>query len=620
MKDIGHRRSLLQVFFTHFLLSCPDVARAVEADLARDIHKMAQYLVRHHWEEPRPLSLMASVATDESAWMVVNLLKTGQELPSSVITLPGDGNGNVCAGDDHDDHETSPLYLILCSSCGKKIASFHSQSGCPAGLGWTKSLLMPHYMNVSYFDLHLNSEVYTYSDDDSSDIVTLSEAYAVKNGPRFANVIGIWNISSCEMTYWKSPSVWERRKDLGGLTLVVSYLDYYPITDPTDRFNLTGLFPDIVRVIASGSNFKVAFQLAKDGIYGGVDSDGNLLGLIGELTRKEVDICAGGLAMSAERVELIDFSLEMYRDRVSLVIKSDFVPKLNFNVYFDALMRSSWMAFFVLIGVMSAILSVIYRSHEWEEVNLVYSATFIVLLICQKSNDSGIERAPAPSMKTVYITASFFAFLSFSLYSAVLTSTMISQSQAFHINSFEELLEYDNIALGTWRNTHAHELFLNAKKGTVHHKVHEKFMKSRPEALYSGYEESKEKFRTIDNMVAFDYIVGYLNGEGGVRPLEDFEDHIPSPLAFGFPKHSEFLAFFNYQVTKLRQSGLLHKLMLKWNLVDVQGHHESDEFTLGSLGYDNLNFPSFCLVSGMVVGVAFLILERLMSWARRQRT
>ena len=73
----------------------------------------------------------------------------------------------------------------------------------------------------------------------------------------------------------------------------------------------TGLFQDILSELEARLNFSAVTTVSADGKWGGWSTDvgnGTFNGLVGMLVIGEADLVTGGLTVTAQRSEAIDFT------------------------------------------------------------------------------------------------------------------------------------------------------------------------------------------------------------------------------------------------------------------------------------------------------------------------
>ena len=88
------------------------------------------------------------------------------------------------------------------------------------------------------------------------------------------------------------PGIWQRRSDLRGVYLRVSFHALGPLSTPiwdTQGKNIIdakGFFIDILRILSKELNFTIEYVKGPDGTWAGKDENGNWTGLVGMLVRE----------------------------------------------------------------------------------------------------------------------------------------------------------------------------------------------------------------------------------------------------------------------------------------------------------------------------------------------
>lgn len=67
---------------------------------------------------------------------------------------------------------------------------------------------------------------------------------------------------------------------------------------------LTGIMPEMFKIIASELNITWSMHRAKDGFFGTTTQDGAWNGLIGELYRDEIDLGLAALTVTKDRMQV----------------------------------------------------------------------------------------------------------------------------------------------------------------------------------------------------------------------------------------------------------------------------------------------------------------------------
>ena len=106
------------------------------------------------------------------------------------------------------------------------------------------------------------------------------------------------------------------------------------------------------------------------------------------------------------------------------------------------------------------------------------SNALALVLIALFQRDYPIEKR-ACSTKVLFFTVCAFAYLVFSCYTAILTSTMISKPTEVMLSSLTELVD-GGYSIVVWKNTATHALFRDSPPGTEYNYVWENLIKDNP--------------------------------------------------------------------------------------------------------------------------------------------
>ena len=83
-------------------------------------------------------------------------------------------------------------------------------------------------------------------------------------------------------------------------------------------------------------NANYNIQLGPDGEWGVPTGNGSWSGLVGYLARKEADMVVAALSRESKRDEVIDFSLTVDLDELTLIVrKQEEGPKLNVFAFWN---------------------------------------------------------------------------------------------------------------------------------------------------------------------------------------------------------------------------------------------------------------------------------------------
>ena len=89
----------------------------------------------------------------------------------------------------------------------------------------------------------------------------------------------------------------------------------------------------------------------------------------------------------------------------------------------------------------------------------------------------------------------------------------------------------------------------------------------------------------------------------------NLDDQILTPAAMAFPQSSGLVKPFSVFILKLRESGILQKLKMKWKLSKGIRLNEPSPGSGTVLGFENVSFPFAVLVLGILAAFILSLLE-----------
>ncbi len=534
--------------------------------------------------------------SDESYESFVTSL--GASNKGSIVLAGHDTQMELLEGIFKDEYGL--LYAIDCAtSCGRF-------SQLPSNL--SQIFLLPNHVPDQNFNLRLDSNVYTYlrgGKDEGTALTRIQELYAVNNGTRRRDSIGVWDEEKDIFLLQKPGEKWERRQDLGGAILTSSNMEDKPFFHEED---ITGFSVDLVMDIASRANFTLDFSFSPaDRKWGARAADGSYNGIIGVLERREVDISITALSMDVERQRVIDFTHPICRQETTLIVKQQNQTRVDLNVYFYALSIGSWFG----VAVSVALISVVITLPKWFAGGFMCTHIMEALAktLLHLGQRDGLFKETKISTRIVFFTSCLFGCLIFSCYSANLTSSMVNQEVPV-VSSLRQVLD-GGYRLAMYRDTYLYDAFRQAESGTLHNEVFQKLIKDDPGATYDSADEAHQMFRTNGpKFGAFDLELTFVAFED-LDPVKQFDDKWIVKCAWGLVKESEFTDFFNHHLLKLKQSGFFNRLELKWKLQHMSRTKTMmrREQGIPALGYDNSLFPFVALSMGAAASMIFVCCE-----------
>ena len=479
------------------------------------------------------------------------------------------------------------------------------------------TLFIPQIADTTFLEklkLRLDSGLFLYERKINASVV-LHEAYAIKGGPPRSQVIGSWSIQDGLMV--TQGNMFERRKNLSGVTVINTVLPWVPISvieEDGSGFRQSGLCGEQFEVLKQMLGFTAKFVQPEDGAWG--TDQGNLTwnGMVGMLQRGEADVSSTGLSPNLARAQSVDFTRILLHYEVGVTLPRTDTVFINYLVYVDVFFANLWFTIAGMAITLSTCFFIIALqrgnriTEDPERFGILNSFALVFLIFLQRDypiNKSGI------STRILYFTTCASAFLIFATYESVLTSWMTAKEPPAKIRSFEDIRDQE-LTLYFWKGGIL-ESFLRDNFGPDT-AAHELYMAGR------GLSSTKEAFDAVrgdKDAAVFDTFVTFWGQDHYTKTAK--MDEISSVLgAWGLQKDSEFRDMFNHHLAKMHETGVLSLVDTKWMSPDRPQTPVDPSQVFTSLGGDMLFFPFSFLLIGIVGSVTFAAIEKVLISCQRR--
>ena len=202
--------------------------------------------------------------------------------------------------------------------------------------------------------------------------------------------------------------------------------------------------------------------------------------MVGELAEKRADVCAGGLALTLERMEVVDYSFALIPTMQTLTVRNPFHQArgsgdssdgdgdgdgdantlVDSGFFLTVLAPTAWVGIFVM-GVAVGLASVLISRKPLRRMtslrtlseSLARGMVGYALSLIQLDSAWMLSESHAWSLKWLKWSFSVCGFLVFAAYTSDLTATMTAGVSEAMPKSFEELIEgeYQELLLHTIR-------------------------------------------------------------------------------------------------------------------------------------------------------------------------
>ena len=255
----------------------------------------------------------------------------------------------------------------------------------------------------------------------------------------------------------------------------ISVYNFYAYFTISGTLTYHGMFPSLLYSIQNALNFDILWTSPEDEQWGISDEDGNWNGIVEELRTNRADIATCGLTISAVRESVIDFTVGVINDPITLVKLKPNGEEMNVSAYIYIFTPMAWLL--IIIGIFVLAICVFFVSYQLnqkmhspedsENFGPVNALGFVLVAMIQQ--DYTILKDSITS-RIISLVTYLFAFLIFAYYSAFLTSLMATQDLPVEIKSFQEVLEQD-LDLIMWKSSSYEQIIKDSKPGSAMNKV-----------------------------------------------------------------------------------------------------------------------------------------------------
>ncbi|PSN50309.1 Ionotropic receptor 135, partial [Blattella germanica] len=439
--------------------------------------------------------------------------------------------------------------------------------------------------------------------------VDLTEVYRVSdNSPLQTDKFGVWN--SAEGLKAPQKSLQGRRTSLHGLALKTGLKIEVPVSgDKTDeRESSTGFFLEYWENMEKWMNFTTEYLYPSDGAYGGKLENGSWSGVIGMLMSKEVDASSVAFEMTADRAQVVDFTLPLYNIRSVMIIRMPSTVALTWNAFLNPFSHKLWG---IVIFAMILCILCIATTKEFG----FSTSSFLVAGIFCLQGHSLSQRTT--SLRLLLLTAYVTAVVIMASYSASFISSLTLRKPKLPFKNFREFLQDGSYQLSMLPST-SRLNFFKSSQAEIIKQVYRKTISPSEKSLPTEELEGMERLCTHDNLA---YIVsdkhlayfGHMMSCGYKVVPGAF---VPGSVAIALRKGSPYKGLFNYMIRKLRRGGHVR-------IIYERFASKRKKSLKGYVHYD-INLPDvapilFVLLWGVLQASCFLLIERCVYWLACKR-
>ena len=434
--------------------------------------------------------------------------------------------------------------------------------------------------------------------------------------------------------------IWNRRKDLFGCKMKISYFDDHPqviivnnskgnrqMKESKSEYltagNLTldGTEIELFKNLMQELNFTVEWIYVSSHLYGEFNNgDKSWSGVMGQLQLGEAEMSIFQLSVLLERSLFVQFSIPTASNDFGLYMQ---IPKQSFSwsTFSKVLSLSYWMAVFTVGLLCSLVLCFTFRwldrkknyyhsttSTEMEDLANNFGSGFSIvgLSLAQEDVNHGrqLDFSSSNSIKMLYLTICLFGAFNYMFWDAGLTSTLTVQNFELPIKNLKDLLSKRDFQLMVLHGSASESYFSGAAEKTKSSDAKtlwKETMKGNKKAMtYSIEEQEAAILRDKKNVMFIDPLSANLWTNYPCKITAAPQRYNEHSIAYPFKKNSTFTKVFNSALNRMMETG---------SLTSINRHRSkfkplsncNEERGWASLGYQNI-FSAF-----VVAGIGFFI-------------
>ncbi|KAK6172629.1 hypothetical protein SNE40_016245 [Patella caerulea] len=350
---------------------------------------------------------------------------------------------------------------------------------------------------------------------------------------------------------------------------VPSFLQHH--VDDKNRTVYTGILVELTEQLAKLLNFTFTFKLVVDG-YGGQNEAGEWQGLVGQLTRQEVDMVIADLSLTTERSRVIDYILPpFHKTNLAALCKKGIDTEGDWMKIFRPFQGCIYLTILATIFFVAILFYLLtaycIRLPGDEEVSkdmvlpLLHILIWLFGILCARGDGLGTKNMP---IRILVVSFSMFCLILSGVYVGNLTASLTTIKYTKPFNNLDELVE-----LPEWRwgmpYFELYEQIMNTSRDPILQKIWKglvEFNKTDPSTFIMDANVHIDKLLTSGEKYVYigpDSKYRMLNrNDCNVEIIDSIYSYFPSAIAV--TKNSYLKSDLEYAMGRISDSGFLKTL------------------------------------------------------------
>ncbi|XP_067004617.2 glutamate receptor ionotropic, delta-1 [Anabrus simplex] len=349
-------------------------------------------------------------------------------------------------------------------------------------------------------------------------------------------------------------SFYDRRNNLQGLQLravTKNSLPFISVVKNVTHVEVSSFVGNVWHVLEKSMNFTTQYDVSSAQTYND---------LVAAVTEGNVDLALSYVTVTWQRAAIVDFTSPLLFSSYYVYIKKLQATRTLGNTFLKPFSYGIWVSInFSLCGV-AAVMGMIYCTlHHIGVEPRVPSLSSCLLTTYRVFCSQGQARLPrSSSLRMLLISVYLTAVTVVAAYSATLIASLTVQRVSLPFKDIEGLLKNGKYKFGMARGSAEHSIVENSSDITLHQLSENLKDPSVPKEALTGLKYvCEDKFAY---MTTLDYAQAHKKTlPCDIVYLPNFSFRVS--VAFPMQKGSPYIGIFNYNIKRMRGSGLIKKIM-----------------------------------------------------------
>ncbi len=413
----------------------------------------------------------------------------------------------------------------------------------------------------------------------------------------------VWRVRWPEAD-WPSET-FANKTNFMGHTLRVAYDIWRPFFFENSLGSFDGILYRVAMMIATRLNLTIQFvPNANPGIWALRNENGSWKGMINMVSTGEVDMSASGFFLTSDRGEEVDFSFSLIDSDDNLFIKRIHSNRLSLFNYFCEFTRWNWLLILVTGLTMTLAFVVVLKFLRISGPSTVASS--IVLRGLLYKGTSFEERRM--SVRILTLVHLLFVTVIVLSYRSCMNGFLAISQPVLDVRNLNDV-EKSGKKIAIWGGGAVEEKFSRADVNSLEGRLYQEFVDDE-KAHANSYEEVMQIILDDGNYVGIvppKLLTWY---PCGIVQVPGFLFR-KSQVSFIFTKGSKFLRPFNKEIVKLKEDGVIDRLMLQYLYRSSREECDFSRTSTTSLTFDHVFTPFAILGLGVLSSLFSAIVENI---------